>query len=52
MFHAVYRHITRFLNWVNRTGSGSSTSQATKEAADHRQGFYGEGFSDSDSGAG
>ena len=37
MFRALYRQITRFLNWVNGTGSGSSASQATREAADHRR---------------
>jgi hypothetical protein len=37
MFRALYRQIARFLNWINRTGSGSSTSQATREAADHRR---------------
>jgi len=37
MFRAVYRQIIRFLDWINRTGSGSSASQATKEAADHRR---------------
>ena len=37
MFRAVYRQIARFLNWVNRTGSGSSASQATREAADYRR---------------
>jgi hypothetical protein len=37
MFRAVYRQIARFLNWVNRTGSGSSASRATREAADHRR---------------
>jgi hypothetical protein len=52
MFRALYRQIARFLNWINRTGSGSSTSQATREAVDHRRdvearsgsdhgGFYG-----------
>ena len=37
MFRAVYRQIARFLNWVNRTGSGSSASRATREAAEHRR---------------
>jgi hypothetical protein len=37
MFRALYRQIARFLNWINRTGSGSSASVATKEAADHRR---------------
>jgi hypothetical protein len=37
MFRAVYRQIARFLNWVNRTGSGQSASRATREAADHRR---------------
>jgi len=37
MLRAVYRQIARFLNWMNRTGSGSSTSRMTKEAADHRR---------------
>jgi hypothetical protein len=37
MFRAVYRQIARFLNWINRTGSGSSASRATREAADHRR---------------
>jgi hypothetical protein len=37
VFRAVYRQITRFLNWVNGTGSGSRASLATKEAADYRR---------------
>ena len=37
MFRAVYRQIVRFLDWINRSGSGSSTSRATKEAEDHRR---------------
>jgi hypothetical protein len=37
MFRAAYRQIARFLNWINRTGSGSSTSRITKEAANHRR---------------
>jgi hypothetical protein len=43
MFRAVYRQIASFLNWVNRTGSGTSAgsgpsaSQVTREAADHRR---------------
>ena len=37
MFRAVYRQIVRFLDWVNRSGSGSSASRATREAADHRR---------------
>jgi hypothetical protein len=37
MFRAVYRQIARFLNWVNRTGSGPSASRATREAEDHRR---------------
>jgi hypothetical protein len=37
MFRTLYRQIARFLNWVNRTGSGSSASQATREAEDHRR---------------
>jgi hypothetical protein len=37
MFRGLYRQIARFLNWVNRTGSGPSASQATREAADHRR---------------
>jgi hypothetical protein len=37
MFRAVYRQIARFLSWVNRTGSGSSASRATREAAEHRR---------------
>ena len=36
MFRAVYRQIVRFLDWINGSGSGSSASQATREAADHR----------------
>jgi hypothetical protein len=37
MFRTVYRQIGRFLNWINRSGSGSSTSQAIREAEDHRR---------------
>jgi hypothetical protein len=37
MFRAVYRQIARFLNWINGTGSGSSTSQAVREAENHRR---------------
>jgi hypothetical protein len=37
MLRAVYRQIARFFNWINRTGSGSSASQATREAEDHRR---------------
>jgi len=37
MFRAVYGQIVRFLDWINRSGSGSSASQATREAADHRR---------------
>jgi hypothetical protein len=37
MFRAVYRQIARFLNWINRTGSGSSASRAIREAEDHRR---------------
>ena len=37
MFRAVYRQIARFLNWINRTGSGSSASQAIREAENHRR---------------
>jgi hypothetical protein len=37
MFRALYRQIVRFLDWVNRSGSGSSASQAIKEAEDHRR---------------
>ena len=33
----MYRQIARFLNWINRTGSGSSASQATRQAEDHRR---------------
>jgi hypothetical protein len=36
MFRAVYRQIARFLNWVNGTESGSSASQAIREAEGHR----------------
>ena len=36
MFPAVYRQIARFLDWINGSGSGSSASQATREA-DHRR---------------
>jgi hypothetical protein len=37
MFRALYRQIARFLNWVNGTGSGSSPSQAIREAEAHRR---------------
>jgi hypothetical protein len=37
MFRALYRQIARFLNWINRTGSGSSASGAIREAEDHRR---------------
>ena len=40
MFRALYRQVARFLNRVNGTGrasAGSSTSQAIKEAEDHRR---------------
>ena len=37
MFRAVYRQIARFLDRVNRSGSGSSASRAVKEAEDHRR---------------
>ena len=46
MFRAVYRQIARFLNWVNRTGPGSSASQATREAEDHRLDVEGQVGSD------
>ena len=36
MFRALYRQIARFLNWVNRTGLGSSASRTTREAENHR----------------
>ena len=36
MFHAVYRQIARFLNWVNRTGD-SGTSRAIRGAENHRR---------------
>ena len=36
MFRAVFRLIARFLNWVNRTGTGQG-SRAIKEAEDHRR---------------
>ena len=52
MFRAVYWQIARFLNWVNRTGSGSSTSRATREAADHRRDVEIRSGSDSGSGWG
>jgi hypothetical protein len=37
MFRALYRQIVRFFDWINRSGSGSSASRATREAADHRR---------------
>ena len=37
MFRALYRQVVRFLDWVNRSGSGSSASRATREAADYRR---------------
>jgi hypothetical protein len=37
MFRAVYWQIVRFLDWINRSGSASSASQATREAADYRR---------------
>jgi hypothetical protein len=37
MFRAVYRQIARFFNWINGTGSGSSASQAIREAENHRR---------------
>jgi hypothetical protein len=37
MFRALYRQIVRFFDWVNRSGSGSSSSRAVKEAEDHRR---------------
>jgi hypothetical protein len=37
MFRALYRRIARFLNRVNRTRSESSTSQAIREAEQHRR---------------
>jgi hypothetical protein len=37
MFGAVYRQIARFLNWVNGTGPGSRTAEASREAAAHRR---------------
>ena len=49
MFRAVYRQIARFLDWVNRSGSGPSASRAAKEAKDHRRDVesrYGGGGSD------
>jgi hypothetical protein len=37
MFRALYRRIARFLNWVNRTGSGSSASRTTREIERQRR---------------
>ena len=37
MFRAIYRQIARFLNWVNRSGSGPSAAQAARDAEDHRR---------------
>jgi hypothetical protein len=37
MFRALHRQIARFLNWINRSGSGSSASQAVREAENHRR---------------
>ena len=37
MFRAVYRQIARFLDWINRSGSGPSASEAAREAKEHRQ---------------
>jgi hypothetical protein len=37
MFRALYRQIARFLDWINRSGSGSSASRGTREAEDHRR---------------
>jgi hypothetical protein len=37
MFRTVYRQIARFLNWVNRTGSGSSASRTSREIERHRR---------------
>jgi hypothetical protein len=37
MFRAVYRQIVRFLDWINRSGSGSNASQAAREAAEYRR---------------
>jgi hypothetical protein len=48
MIRALYRQIVRFFDWVNRSGSGSSSSRAVKEAEDHRRNIedrYGSGSS-------
>ena len=37
MFRSLYRQVVRFLDWVNRSGSGSSATTATRKAANHRQ---------------
>jgi hypothetical protein len=37
MLRTAYRQIARFLNWVNRTGSGPSASGAIREAEEHRE---------------
>ena len=37
MFRAVYRQIAKFLNWVNRTRSGSSASRTAREIERHRR---------------
>ena len=37
MFRSLYRQIVRFLDWVNRSGSGSSATKATREAENHRR---------------
>ena len=39
MFRAMYRQIVRFLDWINRSGSGSNASQAVGEAEDHGRGI-------------
>jgi hypothetical protein len=40
MFRAVYRQIARFLNWINRTGSGpsASASDAMRKEAERQRG--------------
>jgi hypothetical protein len=37
MFRALYRQIVRFLDWINRSGSGSNASAAVREAENHRR---------------
>ena len=37
MFRSLYRQIAKFLNWVNRSGSRSSSSEAVSEAENHRR---------------